>query len=108
MRAVGTYALTQRPNEIGLGPSANSGLRVRRDVRTEKGSERRLQGSPASKNRRALFCLGMAADATAGLGEIQAALRIALRKGGRRKKRKRERPCERCALHAFTVPVRYC
>src|SRR6185436_12188558 len=88
IRAVGAAAFAHRAHEVRLGPFSDAGFGMRRDVRTVESAERGLQRAPASERHRlvlaTLFRLdGMAADAAAGLGEILAALRVALREAGR-------------------------
>ena len=49
MRAVGPAPFAQRADEVLLGPAADARLRMRRDVGTVEGAERRLQRAPAGE-----------------------------------------------------------
>src|SRR6185436_11010489 len=98
VRAVGATAFAHRAHEVGLRPFADAGLRMRRDVRPVESAERCLQRAPAGERHRlvlaSLFRLGgVTADAAAGLGEIFAALGVALREAAGRKPQK-EKPRE--------------
>src|SRR5262249_6381276 len=72
-------APAERAHEIGFGPVAEARGLVRRDVRSEEGSERRLQAAAAREWHRAFLVLGMAADAAGGLSGVLAALCVARR-----------------------------
>jgi hypothetical protein len=64
-------------DEIRFSPLADPRLRVRRDVRAEKFSERRFEFAPARVWHSVFLVFGMAGHAAAGLGKIQAALHAA-------------------------------
>src|SRR5258706_2971632 len=98
MRAIGPLAFAQCFGEIGNGPAADAGLGMRRDVRAVERAERRLQRAPAGVRRRVLAVVVMPADAAARLGQVSAALRVALgrdERGAQEKKKPRERGASR-------------
>src|SRR5690348_6923280 len=86
MSAVGTPSLTHRSLEIRFAPAPETGLRIGRDVRAVERPEGRLQRAPAGERNGALLVFRVTADAAACLGEIFAALCVALRQ--------RRAPCE--------------
>src|SRR5207302_10419457 len=77
--AIGPLAQAHRAHEIGLAPAADPGVGMRRDVGAVERAERRLERPATGVRLRARLRLGMAADAAACLGEIQAALDVTLR-----------------------------
>src|SRR5581483_7639265 len=91
VRAVGPLAEAHRADEIGLGPAAESRVRVGRDVRPVERPERRLERPPAGEGLGVLLVLGVAADAAARLGDVFAALGIALRERACGAQRENER-----------------
>ena len=90
MRAIGRLAFAQRSHEIRERPAADTGLRMRRDVRSVERAEGCLQGAAAGIRRRVLALFGMAAEATGRFRQVFTALRVALRygEGGAQQKEK--------------------
>src|SRR5438105_12550176 len=90
MRAVRPLAFAQRAHEICERPAADAGLRMRLDVRAVERTERRLERASAGIRHGVLTLFGVTAKAAARLGEVLAALRIALRQCERSPQQKKK------------------
>src|SRR5579871_5324359 len=64
MAAVGTKALAQRANEVGIAPRADATDRVGADVGAEESTERGSDRNTAPQRRAVMGLVGMAAAAT--------------------------------------------
>src|SRR5439155_15998918 len=73
MCAIGPFAFAERARGIRERPACDAGLRMRRDVRTVKRTEGRLERAPAGVRRGILALFGVTAEATARLREVLAA-----------------------------------
>ena len=71
--------MAHRAHEIGLSPTPDPGLLVRRDVRAVERAKRGLQRAATRIGDGVLLVLGVTAEAAAGLGKIFTTLGVTLR-----------------------------
>ena len=78
-------AITERPDEFGIAPSADPVGGVGRNVGAGKDTEWRFQFATAGQQRALVFMVRMTAGATGGVKQVLSPFDIAVGKGRRRR-----------------------
>jgi len=86
----------QCPQKLFVAPAADTGLRIRGDVRAVEGPKGRRERSTAGKGLPAMLAISVAGRAVGGVREIGAAGNL-VRIGGDRRRRREQAGGERCS-----------